>query len=103
MAALSHAGPSCQHATTDLVLVFLAAVQPALPCKAALLCRYYLFISANFLTKAAALFPLQGRIDLRTPQNRFWLIVVKSNGRGLPLLPDRWELAPGWPGAGLFL
>lgn len=33
---------------------------------------------------------MQGRIDLRNPQNRFWLIVVKSNGRGLPRLPDRW-------------
>ncbi|KAL4439704.1 hypothetical protein ABPG75_002705 [Micractinium tetrahymenae] len=41
----------------------------------------------------------QGRIDLRSPQNRFWLIVVKSNGRGLPLLPDRYyfgrEVAAG--------
>lgn len=31
----------------------------------------------------------KGPIDLSNPQNRFWLIIVKSNGRGLPLLADR--------------
>lgn len=32
----------------------------------------------------------KGPIDLSNPQNRFWLIIVKSNGRGLPLLADRY-------------
>ena len=36
---------------------------------------------------------LQGRIDLKAPHNRFWLIVARSSGLGLPLLPERWV---GW-------
>ena len=41
-------------------------------------------------SKASKSSALQGPINLQNPDNRFWLIVVKSNGRGLPLLPDRW-------------
>lgn len=34
---------------------------------------------------------LQGPIDLKKPQNRFWLILVRNQVRSLPLLPDRCE------------
>lgn len=39
--------------------------------------------------------PPQGPISLKDPQNRFWIIAVKSCGHGLPLLPDRWGAAAG--------
>lgn len=32
----------------------------------------------------------KGRIDLKAPHNRFWLIVARSSGLGLPLLPERY-------------
>ncbi|KAI7836781.1 hypothetical protein COHA_009361 [Chlorella ohadii] len=32
----------------------------------------------------------QGPIDLKHPQNRFWLIIVRNEVRSLPLLPDRY-------------
>lgn len=62
-------------------------------------CTYTMSQQIDLIESMEGCTRFQGRIDLRTPQNRFWLIVVKSNGRGLPLLPDRYyfgrEVAAG--------